>query len=238
MEDRIFDILKERFNFEIERQYKIRDNISILISFCVLVITGLLLIFKNFYLLNNDLLSIFCYFLAVVLYLLLLFSMYFFWKSVFGYTYLKFPPPSKTLEDIKELKNYYNGDFFKDKSSEEKESLTNSHLTRFFKEYYIEITDINIANNDRRSKYLYLTHATLTIAVIILLLSLLPFSIKYVNYQNNINSNKEKISMPNNESKPEQKPIEKEPTKNPQPEPQKSPPEMLRESDDKPVERK
>jgi len=239
MEERIFSISKERYDFEIERQFRIRSNISITISFCALVITGLFFIFNNLYALNNDFYSMSCYVLISVLYLLILISAYFFLRSIIGYGYGMLPPPSKTIEDIDKLKNYYDSDKFKDKTSEEKKLLVNSHLTKFFKEYYIEATEINIKNNNKRSNYLYLAQATLTIAIIVLLLILPPFSIKLVNYQKNISRNKESISMPNDEKKPESNQVEKDPAStNVTDAPTKTPLDIVKESEDKPMERK
>jgi len=238
MEDRIFEIFKERYNSEFERQHKLRSNISIIISICTLIIAGLTFILKSLHLLNKDPLSILCYSLTTVVYLLLLFSVWFLTLSIIGYTYGMLPSPSKTLEDIGKLKKHYDLDYFNNKSAEEKESLINAHILKFFKEYYVEATDINFANNNKKSKYLYLAQRTLLIAVIILLITLPLIFIKSITHLENVNLNIERLSMSTNEKKPEQKPIEKNPTLKPPPEPQKTPLEMVKESEDKPLERK
>lgn len=181
LDDKIQILLKERYDFELERQCKIRNSISIPLSFVAIALTGMMFMFKNIYILSSDFLLVLCYYFTIIAFFFAIASLIYTALVVIGYEYAYIPKPSKTTTDIENLMKYYDTHpKYKKKLKKIKLELIESDLDQNFKEYYIECTDNNIDNNNTRSKFLYYAQYTVMVSIISIVFTFFLFFLNII----------------------------------------------------------
>lgn len=137
-------IFKERFYFEINRQDRLKSNLSIPLSLLVLVFGIIVFYLKHLYLfIKIDLVSIFFYMTLSISIFLVLFVIYYLIKSFYNYKYSYLPEPREMKKYIDDLGRYYqkNGNNMSEFENEVKEQMES---------WYLEGAQKNMLNNDER----------------------------------------------------------------------------------------
>lgn len=138
--------------------------------------------------------------------------------SVYRYDYFYLPSASDIENDINTIKEYYTDPYFGGLERATVEKQIEDDIYNLFKNNYKECVDLNIKSNDIKNNFLLMTSRMLTITLLFLFFSSIPFYVKTYN-TNKVhkveitNLNLERLGMSDENEKKSSPPPKPEPTK-------------------------
>lgn len=230
MKNREIELFKERYYFEHERNTKLTTKLGIPITILTIIFGVITYFLKNIINFNHDSWSISFYISLGIILLCVALTIYYLIRSYYNYTYAYFPTPQELSNDIENIKNYYKDTYFEDYKQKKIKELIENDIDSLILNYYKECSEINVTQNDRKSKYLHKSSSTLIVIIIFLFLSSIPFYKLY--YSNSkiqkieiINSNRKVLQMTDKD---------KEKPKDPPSKPKPSGIRQIKEGEEKP----
>jgi len=204
IEEKLLNLFKESYYFELDRKDKINANLNFPITILVLVVGVLSYYLNNLPNLNHDFTSVIFYISVFALIVNICFCFYFLYRCFTGYGYDYVSPTTEIDRYVNDIHKY-------NSQVDEKGKMNVDHeLTALLIEQYCRCATTNSQNNIRKTGYLRSTSVSLLCAVIIVAISTFPFFILKYQLSSEVQkveiTNLKDIAMPENNNKPEQKP--------------------------------
>ena len=226
---------KDLYYFEHERRSKLTTNLAIPIGVLTLVFGVVSYYLRNFGVLGREVWSVAFYVGFGATFLSVFFAIYFLIRSFYNYGYGYPPMPSDISRDIQAIQEYYGDPYFKHYGKEQKDGLIEKDIDALIVGYYKRCLEINIRNNNSKSKYLHRCSSSLIAVIILLFLSSIPFWIRYHSSPNIQNAEatdwRQEVRTVSDEQKRDDKP-----SKSPPPKPEPTRIVVIKERNEKPEE--
>ena len=153
MKNREIELFKERYYFEHERNTKLTTKLGIPITILTIIFGVITYFLKNIINFNHEFWSILFYISLGIILLFVALTIYYLIRSYYNYAYAYFPTPQELSNDIENIKNYYKDTYFEDYQEKKIKKLIENNIYSLIFNYYKECSEINVAQNDRKSKY-------------------------------------------------------------------------------------
>ena len=169
VKENLLPLYESVYKFEIERKDAINSRLSFPIAILTLLIGSITFFIKDLPALENNIYSYLFYLLIFFMFASIVYSIYLFVRSLFGYRYAYLRPLGTIDKVVRDLKKY-NAKIAKDERVD-----INDELSVFLLSQYCSSSDINRNLNKKKTGYFRRTLKALIVSSLFLFLSFLPF---------------------------------------------------------------
>ena len=176
-----FDFFKDWYQREDERLSDLNNSLNIPIGILTGLFAIIFFLIKEFNLQEENywiLLSFFFLIISsIIFWIIVIFHLFKSYNKLFkGYEYEAFPFPSQLNNQYEELKKWHDENKEELDQEDTVESIYQNQLIEMISGYL----EVNITNNDSKSKHLFIAKKFLLITIILISISVIPYSLNKI----------------------------------------------------------
>lgn len=181
------DFLKERYEFEHERNNRLNNDLGSFITILVVLFGAIAYFLKDITLFENLSFCVILFFLLMGIAICCLCNaLYQIIRGFLGHFYFHLPLPQEVLDQKQKYKNYYDDPYFSNYDENQKESLVEKAVEAELFSCYAKACEENKNSNDDKSRRRINTLKSFGFGTVFILLSVIPFFLISQNHQQNI----------------------------------------------------